>query len=90
MKKSGAKKLFSLLSASVLTVGAMAFALSGCAEEQNNLLVAYSFDETTGNRTINGANGKSYKIDYVFNAENQDKIYKPSSDPLLKQGVMGK
>ncbi len=90
MKKSGAKKLFSLLSASVLTVGAMAFALSGCAEEQSNLLVAYSFDETTGNRTVNGANGKSYKIDYVFNAENQDKIYKPSSDPLLKQGVMGK
>lgn len=89
MKSLCAKRIVSLASAAVLGAGTAAFALAGCAQENDSLLVSYSFDSTDGNRTLNGANGKQYKIDYVFNAENQDLIYKPASDPLLKKGVVG-
>ncbi len=87
MKNSISKRIVALSAATVLIAGVAAF--SGCAEENTSLLVSYSFDGTDGNKTLNGANGKQYKIDYVFNAENQDIIYKPASDPLLKKGVIG-
>ena len=90
MKNICIKKIIACLSASVLAFGASAIAFSGCAKGDKSLLVSYSFDEPRGSLTRNDANGKDYKIDYVFNAENQDKLYKPASDPLLKQGVKGK
>ncbi len=88
MKKLS-KKFVALISATVLAAGACV-ALSGCSKKDKNLLVHYSFDSTDGSYTENEADGKDYKIDYVFNEENQDVIYKPASDPLLKQGVKGK
>jgi len=89
MKKLS-KKFVAVFSATLLATGVFSFALSGCSKKDKNLLVHYSFDSTDGSFTENEANGKDYKIDYVFNEENQDVIYKPASDPLLKQGVKGK
>ena len=84
------KKAIAIFSAAVLCAGAFAFALSGCEKGDKDLIVSYSFEDTQGNRTLNGANGRKYKIDYVFNEENQANLYKQASDPLLKQGVKGK
>ena len=84
------KKAIAIFSAAVLCAGACAFALSGCEKGDKDLIVSYSFEDTQGNRTLNGANGRKYKIDYVFNEENQANLYKQASDPLLKQGVKGK
>lgn len=89
MKKSYAKKFTALFSAGVLAFGAAAFSLSACANTDADLLVSYSFETDDGN-AVNAANGKKYKIDYVFNPENQSVLYKPASNPLLKQGVAGK
>lgn len=58
-------------------------------EAKNELLISYSFDEESGNTTKNNVNGASAKIEYVFNEENQDKLFKESSDPLRKDGVSG-
>ncbi|MDE6613773.1 MAG: hypothetical protein K2K28_04400, partial [Clostridia bacterium] len=90
MKKIAFKKIAAAFSAAALFIGTSAAVLPGCSDKDENLLVAYSFEDTDGNRTLNGANGKKYKIDYVFNSENQAVLYKPASDPLLKQGVKGK
>lgn len=90
MKNSRSKKIIAMLAATALCAGATLAVLPACSKKDGNLLVHYSFDNTKGNMTENEANGKSYKIDYVFNSENQDKIYKPASDPLLKAGVSGK
>ena len=72
------------------------FVMSGCGdkktgaqESKNELLISYSFDEDGGNTTKNKANGDTAKIEYVFNAENQDQLFKESSDPLRKVGVSG-
>ena len=63
---------------------------NGGNQEVNHLALSYSFDETTGNMTRDAKSGMDYKIEYVFNAENQQNIYKPSNDPLRKTGVSGK
>ncbi|MBQ3019536.1 MAG: GH32 C-terminal domain-containing protein [Clostridia bacterium] len=72
------------------------FMMSACSDKKestqsskNELLVSYSFDEDRGNTTKNTANGDTAKIEYVFSAENQDKIFKEASDPLRKEGVSG-
>lgn len=40
--------------------------------------------------TKDAVSNKEYKINYVFNEENADKIFKAPSDPLRKTGVKGK
>lgn len=90
MKNNIAKKIIAIASAAVMVAGTAAFTMAGCSNKDASLLISYSFDKTKGNKTRNDANGKEYKIDYVFNSENQNIIYKPASDPLLKQGVKGK
>ena len=60
--------------------------------EQNinsNLLLDLDFDTHNGEYVVNNANNQEYKIDYLFNEENQDKIFKEASDPLFKQGAVG-
>ena len=59
------------------------------AEQVDSKVLEYSFDDTVGSMTKETITGTSYKIEYVFNEENQDLIYKEASDPLLKQGVKG-
>ncbi len=65
---------------------------TACKTEKNNknLAAAYSFDETSGSTTKETVSKKDYKINYVFNEENADKIFKAPSDPLRKTGVKGK
>lgn len=53
------------------------------------LIRSYSFDEETGSTTREKVSKKQQKINYVFNVENQDKLFKPSNDPLRKAGVSG-
>ena len=67
------------------------FSLSSCKDEEvvvaSSKVLEYSFDETVGSMTKETVTNKSYKINYVFNEENQDVIFKEASDPLLKKGV---
>ncbi len=57
--------------------------------EIDGLVASYSFDEQSGNMTKEAVSKKEYKINYVFNEENADKIFKAPSDPLRKAGVKG-
>ena len=58
--------------------------------DEGNLALSYSFDESAGNMAKETVSGKDYKINYVFNEENADKLFKAPSDPLKKAGVKGK
>lgn len=60
------------------------------SENNGNLAVSYSFDEGSGSMTKEAVSKKDYKINYVFNEENADKIFKAPSDPLRRTGVKGK
>lgn len=64
---------------------------TACKPDKNNknLAMAYSFDETSGSTAKETVSKKDYKINYVFNEENADKIFKAPSDPLRKTGVKG-
>ena len=76
----------------ILTI-VLLFSLSSCEDEEvqvaSSKVLEYSFDETVGSMTKETVTNKSYKINYVFNEENQDVIFKEASDPLLKKGVKG-
>ena len=73
--------------------------ISGCKIDQNNpntkkdeessLLLHYSLDEPVGNLAKESVSGKDYKINYVFNEENADKLFKEPNDPLKRPGVKG-
>ena len=69
------------------------FTLAACQEEEAKVVetkvLEYTFDDTTGSMTKETVSGTSYKINYVFNEENQANIFKEASDPLLKKGVKG-
>lgn len=75
----------------MLIVSAMP--LSACqkegTKENDSLLISYSFDETDGNTTKERVSGKDYKIEYVFDTENQAYLYKEASNPLRRTGVSG-
>lgn len=72
----------------------LTFIVSSCTTDEvtvaSSKVLEYSFDETEGSMTKETVSGKNYKINYVFNEENQDVIYKEASDPLLRTGVKGK
>ena len=53
------------------------------------LTAAYSFDEESGSTTKEAVGKRDYKINYVFNEENADNIFKAPSDPLRRTGVKG-
>ncbi|MGN1053434.1 MAG: GH32 C-terminal domain-containing protein [Candidatus Scatosoma sp.] len=82
----------------VLAALTAAGVLAGCKKEAANgdvspyfanLVLSYDFNEESGNMAYDSVVGGGYKIDYVFNAENQDKLFKESSDPLRKAGAEG-
>ena len=77
---------------SILTL-VLLFALGACKKEEAKVVetkvLEYSFDDTTGSMTKETVSGTSYKINYVFNEENKDVIFKEPSAPLLKKGVKG-
>lgn len=80
----------------IIGIVSLALILTGCGARQDsktkktNLELAFSFDELDGNYVRDSVSGKMYKIDYVFEEANADKIFKEPSDPLLKNGVKGK
>lgn len=59
-------------------------------KKAENLVTSYSFDEESGSVTREAVSKKDYKINYVFNEENADKLFKAPSDPLRRTGVKGK
>ena len=60
--------------------------VSGCANrnskpntdknQNSNLVLHYSLDESNGNLTKESVSGNDYKINYVFNEENADNLFK--------------
>ena len=61
----------------------------GVKEEKSSLLLKYSLDESEGSLTKESVSGKDYTINYVFNEQNADKLFKEPNDPLRRQGVKG-
>ena len=68
-----------------------AFFAAGCngGNAEDGLVASYSFEENSGSMTKESVSNKQYKINYVFNQENADEIFKAPSDPLRKTGVKG-
>ena len=52
--------------------------------------LSFSFDDVTGSYTKDNVSGDDYLVNYVFNEQNKDRIFKKPNDPLLKQGVHNK
>ena len=61
----------------------------GAKEEKSSLLLNYSLDESEGSLAKESVSGKDYTINYVFNEQNADKLFKEPNDPLRRQGVKG-
>ncbi len=59
------------------------------AEGEQTLELKYSLDESDGSLTKESVSGKDYKINYVFNEENADSLFKEPNDPLRRPGVKG-
>ena len=56
---------------------------SGCThlngsdtDDNSSLLLHYSLDESTGSVAKESVSGKDYKVNYVFNEENADSLFK--------------
>ena len=58
-------------------------------DNQSNLLLHYSLDESTGSLAKESVSGQDYTINYVFNEQNADTLFKEPNDPLRRPGVKG-
>ena len=58
-------------------------------EEKSTLVLNYSLDESDGSLAKESVSGVDYKINYVFNEENADTLFKEPNDPLRRPGVKG-
>ena len=91
------KRLIALLIV-IATLSGMA---AGCKPSQNGTdieadtgidsdpILYYSLDEESGSIAKDTVSGENYKINYVFNAENADSLFKEPNDPLRRPGVKG-
>ena len=64
-----------LASALACLVACSALPFSACnggdtGDTDDGLILSYSFDESTGNTTVEGVSKTNQKIEYVFNEEN--------------------
>lgn len=89
------KKSIAMITALCLCTAGFATACNKSDEtgetvKTDSLVVAYSFEEDSGSVTKEAVSKKDYKINYVFNAENADKLFKEPSDPLRRTGVKGR
>jgi len=84
------KKSIAVITALCLSSAVFATACGNKTQTPENLALSYSFDEQTGDMTKEAVSKNEYKINYVFNEENADNIFKAPSDPLRKTGVKGK
>ena len=77
----------------LILIAVSSLVVSSCDNDETKAMsskvLEYSFDDTVGSMTKETVSNKSYKINYVFNEENQEYIFKEASDPLLKKGVKG-
>ena len=58
-------------------------------EGESTLQLKYSLDESEGSLAKESVSGKDYTINYVFNAQNADTLFKEPNDPLRRPGVKG-
>ena len=58
-------------------------------EGKSTLQLKYSLDESDGSLTKESVSGKDYTINYVFNEQNADTLFKEPNDPLRRPGVKG-
>ncbi|MBR2929946.1 MAG: GH32 C-terminal domain-containing protein [Clostridia bacterium] len=58
-------------------------------EGKSSLVLNYSLDESEGSLTKESVSDKDYTINYVFNAQNADNLFKEPNDPLRRPGVKG-
>lgn len=56
---------------------------------KSSLVLNYSLDEASGSLTTESVSGKDYTINYVFNEQNADNLFKEPNDPLRRTGVKG-
>ena len=56
---------------------------------KSSLMLNYSLDESEGSLAKESVSGKDYTINYVFNAQNADSLFKEPNDPLRRPGVKG-
>lgn len=82
------KKCVAVITALCLCSAGFATACKTSAKDAR-LTAAYSFDEESGSTTKEAVGKRDYKINYVFNEENADNIFKAPSDPLRRTGVKG-
>ena len=54
---------------------------------EDYLLIDLDFNSHDGSNIVNHADEKEYKIDWLFNESNKDRIFKEPMDPLFKKGV---
>ena len=58
-------------------------------EGKSTLQLKYSLDESEGSLAKESVSGKDYTINYVFNEQNADTLFKEPNDPLRRPGVKG-
>ena len=56
-------------------------------EEKSTLLLHYSLDEEDGSLAKESVSGLDYTINYVFNEQNADTLFKEPNEPLRRTGV---
>lgn len=76
-----------ILFASLLTCGCN-YSNINTNKENDKLLLHFGFDEINNEYTIEDVSKKNYHVNYVFNEENANKIFKEPSQALLKKGVI--
>ena len=57
--------------------------------EKNTLILNYSLDESSGSLAKESVSNKDYTINYVFNQQNAENLFKEPNDPLRRKGVKG-
>ena len=80
----------------LLILLAMLLGMAGCNPNSNgegadtsSLVLSYSFDEASGSLARDSVSGKDYTINYVFNEQNANTLFKEPNDPLKRTGVKG-
>ncbi|MBQ8414568.1 MAG: hypothetical protein IJX58_04910, partial [Clostridia bacterium] len=58
-------------------------------EKKSTLVLNYSLDESDGSLTKESVSGMDYTINYVFNEQHADSLFKEPNDPLRRPGVKG-
>ena len=84
------KQYLSLLFLSGLLLVQCATTSSNKGEEsKSNLVLNLNFDDHQGTYTKETVSNLDYKVNYVFNEDNANNIFKEVSNPIYRDGVKG-